>query len=93
MLGPMETCQVAPMATAAAMCCCLWPCRSILHPRDGSDSFLRDSIIFIAVMLVSKQRRAGGAGDRQQASSAVFCLWFIGAGHIFTGGDTPSSHP
>eukprot|EP00775_Hariotina_reticulata_P010483 gene10483-10642_t len=27
--------------------------RSILHPRDGSDSFLRDSIIFIAVMLVA----------------------------------------
>lgn len=36
---------------ADGMMCC--PCRSILHPGESNESFIGDSLKFIAVMLVS----------------------------------------
>jgi hypothetical protein len=44
------------MPKAVLMLCCAASddaCRSILYPRDGSESFISDSLKFIGVMLVS----------------------------------------
>lgn len=58
--GGCSVCEVwvgEQTAGRLRVACCMLPllllCRSILHPRESNESFIGDSLKFIAVMLVS----------------------------------------